>query len=407
MCTIAILHGVVRDAPLVIAANRDELLGRRSQPPSLLDAARGVVGGTDLEAGGTWLAARADGRFAAVTNQRVMAAPMIGRRSRGVIVRELIASDDPDGYVAALDPRASASMNLIWGRAGRVRIAYARAEAGTLAIEEVGPGVHVLCNDRLGAPGFPRGARLARAIEAAMAAIVAGADGAPSWAKVAPRLEALLGDHARSPLAEVPPSDLPAEVAHAVTSVCIHAGGYGTRSASVIGLGDGVVGYRHADGPPCVTPFVDVAVPMAPAPRPRTLVVAGLLVADDGRVLISQRRADQKLPLQWEFPGGKVEPGEAPAAALARELREELGVTAEVGRIWEVLFHPYPAFDLVMLVYRCRLAPGEVARAVEVADVVWATPAEVAVGPWPILPADQPLVARLCAEGPPRWCAPR
>jgi 8-oxo-dGTP diphosphatase len=89
-------------------------------------------------------------------------------------------------------------------------------------------------------------------------------------------------------------------------------------------------------------------------------------MAHDGRVLITQRRADQALPLQWEFPGGKVESGEAPVTALARELAEEIGVTVEVGRIWDVLFHAYPAFDLVMLVYACRIvAPGSVPRAVE------------------------------------------
>ncbi len=134
--------------------------------------------------------------------------------------------------------------------------------------------------------------------------------------------------------------------------------------------------------------------------RARKLVVAGLIIGEDGRVLIAQRRADQALPLQWEFPGGKVEPGEAPAAALARELREELGVTAIVGRIWDVLFHPYPAFDLVMLVYACRLAPGEIPRAVEVADLVWVATDELP-GTWDILPADRPLVDRLIAEGTP------
>jgi 8-oxo-dGTP diphosphatase len=137
----------------------------------------------------------------------------------------------------------------------------------------------------------------------------------------------------------------------------------------------------------------------AAAPRARKLVVAGLIVGDDGRVLITQRRADQALPLQWELPGGKVEPGEAPAAALARELREEIGVAAVVGRIWDVLFHAYPAFDLVMLVYACRLGAGEEPRAVEVADLAWVAPAELPA--WDILPADRPLVDRLVAEGPP------
>ena len=124
-------------------------------------------------------------------------------------------------------------------------------------------------------------------------------------------------------------------------------------------------------------------------------MVAGLIIGDDHRVLISQRRADQALPLQWEFPGGKVEPGEAPADALVRELREELGVTVAVGRIWDVLFHAYPAFDLVMLVYACRIVDGE-PRAVEVAEVAWVPPHELAR--WDILPADRPLVERLATE---------
>jgi len=133
--------------------------------------------------------------------------------------------------------------------------------------------------------------------------------------------------------------------------------------------------------------------------RARKLVVAGLIIGDDGRVLITQRRADQALPLQWEFPGGKVEPGEAPTAALVRELREEIGVEVAVGRIWEVLFHAYPDFDLVMLVYACRVVSGA-PRAVEVADLAWLATGELPGG-FDILPADRPLVDRLIAEGPP------
>jgi 8-oxo-dGTP diphosphatase len=136
-------------------------------------------------------------------------------------------------------------------------------------------------------------------------------------------------------------------------------------------------------------------------PRARKLVVAGLIIGDDHRVLITQRRADQSLPLQWEFPGGKVESGEAPATALERELMEELGITVHVGRIWDVLFHAYPTFDLVMLVYACRLAGRSAPpRPVEVADLAWVATSELP-GAWDILPADRPLVDRLLREGPP------
>jgi 8-oxo-dGTP diphosphatase len=135
--------------------------------------------------------------------------------------------------------------------------------------------------------------------------------------------------------------------------------------------------------------------------RTRTLVVAGLITAADARVLITQRRADQSLPLQWEFPGGKIEPGESPVQALARELAEELGVRAQVGRIWDVLFHPYETFDLLMLVYHCRLAPEQAVRCVQVHDAAWCRPGELAR--YDVLAADRPLVERLVSEGTPAW----
>lgn len=133
--------------------------------------------------------------------------------------------------------------------------------------------------------------------------------------------------------------------------------------------------------------------------RARTLVVAGLIVGPGGRVLIAQRRPDQAQPLGWELPGGKIEPGERPEAALARELREELGVDVEVGRIWDVLFHPYPDFDLLMLVYRCELAGTAEPRCVQVNDLAWCAPSELAA--YDILPADRPLIDRLEREGAP------
>lgn len=131
-------------------------------------------------------------------------------------------------------------------------------------------------------------------------------------------------------------------------------------------------------------------------PRDRKLVVAALCTDPDGRVLVTRRRPDQPMPGQWEFPGGKIESGESPVAALERELDEELGVRALGFAIYEVLFHPYPAFDLYMLVYRCVLAPGQSPRPLEVAEVAWATPAELAS--YDILPADAPLVDRLIRE---------
>jgi 8-oxo-dGTP diphosphatase len=111
---------------------------------------------------------------------------------------------------------------------------------------------------------------------------------------------------------------------------------------------------------------------------------------------VSQRRADQSLPLHWEFPGGKVEPGEVPEAALAREVREELGCEIEVGRIEEVVFHAYESFDLYMLVYLGRIASGA-PEARQVAAVAWVPARELPGMKLP--PADYPLALRLAAAG--------
>jgi 8-oxo-dGTP diphosphatase len=123
--------------------------------------------------------------------------------------------------------------------------------------------------------------------------------------------------------------------------------------------------------------------------------VVAALIEQDGRFLLSRRRPDQSLPDCWEFPGGKVEPGEAPAAALARELREELGCEAAVDGIYEVVFHAYDAFDLYMLVYRCRITGGT-PEARQVAAVAWFRAGEIPGLKLP--PADYPLAERLARE---------
>lgn len=133
----------------------------------------------------------------------------------------------------------------------------------------------------------------------------------------------------------------------------------------------------------------------------RKLVVAGLVTDSRGRVLITQRRADQAHPLEWEFPGGKIELGEAPEQALVRELGEEVGARVQVGSIWDVLHHDYGAFEVLMLVYHCRLRAGEQATCRDVQDLAWCDVPQLEGAA--LLPADRPLIERLQRDGIPAW----
>jgi 8-oxo-dGTP diphosphatase len=121
-------------------------------------------------------------------------------------------------------------------------------------------------------------------------------------------------------------------------------------------------------------------------------VVAAALVAEDGRVLLAQRPAGKSLAGLWEFPGGKLEPGETPEAALARELDEELGI--RVGPLIPFTFvsHAMDDFHLVMLLYWCRAWAGEPTGR-DGQALRWERAEAMAQLPMP--PADGPLVAAL------------
>jgi len=121
-------------------------------------------------------------------------------------------------------------------------------------------------------------------------------------------------------------------------------------------------------------------------------VVAGVIRREDGRVLISQRQAGDTLGGYWEFPGGKVAPGEELAAALRRELEEELGVGTEVGAEIQRIVHAYPDRDVKLTFFEVRIVSGE-PRKIEVADLAWVTLDELMNYQFP--DADLPLLKLL------------
>ncbi len=124
------------------------------------------------------------------------------------------------------------------------------------------------------------------------------------------------------------------------------------------------------------------------------LVAACALVDVDGRVLLAQRPEGKQLAGLWEFPGGKVEPGETPEACLIRELKEELGIEVTQACLAPFVFtsHAYESFHLMMPLWLCRRWNG-VVQALEHQAVAWVKPNRMSDYPMP--PADEPLVAWL------------
>ena len=124
------------------------------------------------------------------------------------------------------------------------------------------------------------------------------------------------------------------------------------------------------------------------------IVVAAVLRDDDGRVLLQQRPAGKAHAELWEFPGGKVEPGETPEAALSRELGEELGIVVDPAALTPVTFASVAAGGrpMLLLLYRAGAWSGTPAP-LEAAALAWVRPADMAALPMP--PADYPLAEHL------------
>src|SRR5215468_9275984 len=128
---------------------------------------------------------------------------------------------------------------------------------------------------------------------------------------------------------------------------------------------------------------------------PRIILVAAVALVDtDGRVLLAKRPAGKSMAGLWEFPGGKVDAGETPEAALIRELAEELGIDVTASCLAPFTFasHTYSDFHLLMPLYVCRKWSG-IPSAREGQRLAWVRPARL--GDYPMPPADAPLIGML------------
>lgn len=120
--------------------------------------------------------------------------------------------------------------------------------------------------------------------------------------------------------------------------------------------------------------------------------VVAALIRRDGRILICQRPPRQSHPLKWEFVGGKIEPGETPEQALARECREELGIEVQVGGLFMEVTHDYPDKTVHLRLYESTILSGEPQK-IEPSDLRWVTPAELT--DFPFCEADVAILERL------------
>jgi uncharacterized protein with NRDE domain len=230
VCFLAVFHESLPQAPLVLAANRDERLSRPSTPMTVLrESGPRIVGGRDDLAGGTWLAVSERGLAAGVTNQPGGKVP--GRRSRGELPLVLAAGESAERAALDFSLRPDDFSPAWMLAADRDSAWYLDMTAGERAERtRLPPGLHLLENKPLGAasPKLEHARRLLAGVESLQGDALAG------------RLHRILGDHAGK----------------GVDALCVHAGEYGTRSSSIVIARPGAAPeVWYTEGPPCRSPL--------------------------------------------------------------------------------------------------------------------------------------------------------
>jgi uncharacterized protein with NRDE domain len=245
VCTLVLAWQVFEDVPIAVAANRDELLDRPSEPPAVVHEAPRVVAPRDAEAGGTWFGYNEHGLFVAITNRWV---DLEGDRSRGLLVRDALRRESAEAAARfvedAVEADDYAGFNLV---VADETAAILFEWHGELLVRNLAQGVHVVVN--VGADGnffVPEGREDAGERQA---------------------LNALQLENEMKPLGEEGPDDWLERAASVLRDheygVCVHREDhdFGTRSSSLVLLrDDGAALYRYADGPPCETDYESVEV---------------------------------------------------------------------------------------------------------------------------------------------------
>jgi len=221
MCLILVAWQSHPRFPLVVAANRDEFHDRPSREAGPWPASPGVLGGLDLEAGGTWLAVAEPGRMAAVTNVREPGVPK-GRLSRGFLPRDfLLGGQSPAAFAAAVDGPAHSGFNLLLADADALW--YCSNRGG--AARRLGPGIYGVSNHLLDTP-WPK----------LVSAKTRFADGLASLPSLGGFFD-LLADSEIVPDQGLPDTGVALEWERLLSAVFVKSETYGTRASTVLTLG--------------------------------------------------------------------------------------------------------------------------------------------------------------------------
>jgi uncharacterized protein with NRDE domain len=253
MCTLAIYFQVFPDRPVVVAANRDEVVDRPALPPTLLTQAPAIAGGKDLKAGGTWLAINQFGVVAGLLNRRSPAPADPTLRSRGQLCLQALhypSVEQSVGFVTRQDGAAYNPFNLLIASPHAAVVADNRG--GRIRTTRLAPGLHLLTNLDVDDFECPR-------ISAAFDRFRALCD-EPALGDRGPELRARLGRILADHSTQLDPrSNRP-------NALCVHGDKFGTRSSSLISIGP-AGGSEHffAPGPPCVSAYARAAIRELPA----------------------------------------------------------------------------------------------------------------------------------------------
>lgn len=238
VCTLTLAWQVFDDAPVTVAANRDESLERESLPPDVFSEEPLVVAPRDAEAGGTWIGVNEFGVFAGITN-KWNDADLVGERSRGLLVADVLeARTAADAADVVEEATATSEYEGFYLTVADSSEAFCYEWNGDLARTDFDPGVHVVVNaavdDRVDVPATRSAAARAQARNARAVRETLSATASETHEEWLDRAGDVLGDHDYG--------------------VCIHRDGFGTRSSSLLAVGESFA-YRYANGPPCRTAY--------------------------------------------------------------------------------------------------------------------------------------------------------